>query len=303
MSEKVTVIVNPASGRGRGAKTAEHVHRAFADHGVTDIRFTTAIGQEQAIAAQALKEGATTLVACGGDGTWGNVANAIVAAGSKSRLAIIAAGTGNDFAKTMEIPATDIDRMAQLAMTGPDVTIDVGKIEDKYFVNIAGFGFDTAVLEDIESIWWLKGYLLYKYAALKQLFTYKGLTVDISSPATKRVSKQHLMVIIANAKFFGGAFTIAPNADMTDGLLDAIAILDASPIQRAKLFDAVGKGTHMTHPSVVNEQARAFTLTFPLPPAYETDGEYNRARSNVVEVSCVPRALRLVVPRPMPARA
>jgi diacylglycerol kinase (ATP) len=303
MTERVTVIVNPASGRGRGAKTAEHIHRAFADVGVADIRFTTAIGQERALAEQALREGATTLVACGGDGTWGNVANAIVGAGSRCRLAIVAAGTGNDFAKTLNIPASDIDRMARLAVEGPDLMVDVGRVEDKYFLNIAGFGFDIAVLEDIEQIWWLKGVLLYKYAALKQLFSYPGLAVDIGSPAGQRGSRAHLMVIIANAKFFGGTFTIAPAADLTDGKLDAIAILDASPLQRAKLFGAVGKGTHIGHPSVIAEQAATFTLRFPAPPAYETDGEYNRAKSAVLNVASVPRALRLVVPGPGPARA
>ncbi len=303
MSERVTVIVNPASGRGRGARTAEHIHRAFADVGVTDIRFTTAIGHERELAAQALREGATTLVACGGDGTWGNVANAIVAARSSCRLAVVAAGIGNDFAKTLDIPATDIERMAHLAVSGPDLLIDVGRIEDKYFLNIAGFGFDIAVLEDIENIWWLKGVLLYKFAALKQLFTYRGLAIDIASPAAQRGSKPHLMVIVANAKFFGGTFTIAPSADLTDGKLDTIAILDAAPFARAQLFGAVGKGMHIGHPSVIAEQAERFTFAFRDPPAYETDGEYNRAKSNVVEVSCVPRALRLVVHAPRAARA
>jgi diacylglycerol kinase (ATP) len=296
MTERVTVIVNPASGRGRGARTAEDIHRAFADVGVSDIRFTTAIGQERELAAQAIKAGATTIVACGGDGTWGNVANAIVAMKSDCRLAVLAAGTGNDFAKTLGIPAGDIHRMAQLAVSGPDTRIDVGRIEDKYFINIAGFGFDIAVLEGIERVHWLRGQFLYKYVALKSLFGYEGLTVDIASSASARGTRKHLMVIIANARHFGGTFVIAPQADMRDGKLDAIAILDASPMQRMKLFDAVGKGKHIGHPSVVAEQAARFTLTFPEPPAYETDGEYNRARTNVVEVACVPGALRLVVP-------
>jgi diacylglycerol kinase (ATP) len=296
MTERVTVIVNPASGRGRGAKTAEHIHRAFADVGVTDIRFTTSPGQERELAAQALREGATTIVACGGDGTWSNVANALVAAKSNCRLAIVAAGTGNDFAKSLKIPANDIEQMARLAVGGPDTWIDVGRIEDKYFLNIAGFGFDIAVLEDIESIRWLRGYLLYKYSALKQLLRYKGLMVDITSPAKPRGMQQHLMVIIANARYFGGTFVIAPNADLADGKLDLIAIHDASPLQRANLFGAVGKGTHMTHPSVDAEQSASFTLRFTEAPAYETDGEYNRAKSAVLEITTVPRALRLVVP-------
>jgi len=296
MSGRVTVIVNPASGRGRGGRMAERIHHAFADLGVADVRFTTAIGQEREVAAQAMRDGATTLVACGGDGTWGNVANAIVAAGSDCRLAIIAAGTGNDFAKSLGIPAGDVEAMARLAVHGPDRRVDVGRVEDKYFINIAGFGFDIAVIEDAERIRWLQGQSLYKYAALKQLFTYKGLRMDLSSPGNARGPRRYMMVVIANAKYFGGTFVIAPQADLSDGKLDAVAILDASPLQRAKLFGAVGKGTHLGHPSVIFEQAGRFTLTFDEPPAYETDGEYNRARSKVVEIACVPGALRVVVP-------
>ncbi|HUO52517.1 MAG TPA: diacylglycerol kinase family protein [Gemmatimonadaceae bacterium] len=303
MTPRVTVIVNPASGRGRGARMAEHIHRAFADLGVDDIRFTTAIGQERDLAAQALRDGATTLVACGGDGTWGNVANAIVAAGSDCRLAVVGTGTGNDFAKSLGLPAGDIDAMARLAVRGPDRRVDAGRVEDKYFINIAGFGFDIAVIEDAERIRWLKGESLYQFAALKQLFTYRGLPAAIARPGAPGERRRYMMIVIANARNFGGKFVIAPQADLADGKLDAIAILDASPLQRARLFGAVGKGTHIGHPSVVATASARYTLTFDEPPAFETDGEYNRARSNVVEVACVPGALRVVVPERSPAGA
>lgn len=296
MSGKVCVIVNPASGKGRGAKAAAAIRTAFHAVGVTDIRTTTAKGDERNVALRAIQDGVETIVAVGGDGTWGNVANAILGAGAPVRLALAAAGTGNDFAKTVGAPAGDFAATARIAVDGPDVRVDVGCIEGKYFLNVAGFGFDIAVIEDVETINWLKGDALYLYSALRQLFGYRGIPIEVASAARTRGSAQHLMLIIANGKNFGGTFRIAPNASVTDGLLDAVSIAVASPLRRVALFAAATKGTHVRAPEVSVEQAPCFTLAFPTPPAYETDGEYNRARSTRLEVRCVPGVLRVVTP-------
>ena len=118
MPRRVCVIVNPAAGRGRGARTLPAVREAFAAVGVGDVRTTEAREDERAVARRAIDEGFTTLVAVGGDGTWGNVANAIIDSGADVRLALIAAGTGNDFAKTVGAPMNDIALTARLAVEG-----------------------------------------------------------------------------------------------------------------------------------------------------------------------------------------
>jgi diacylglycerol kinase (ATP) len=303
MRSEVCIIVNPASGRGRGAKAEAEVRRAFASVGVTDVRTTSAKGDERSVALRAIEDGVSTIVAVGGDGTWGNVANAIIGSGADVRLALLAAGTGNDFAKTLGAPATDFAATAALVAEGVEQRVDVGEIEGRYFLNVTGFGFDIAVLEDIENIRWLKGDAVYLYSALRQLFGYDGVEIDIASAAGARGSVRHLMLIIANGKNFGGSFHIAPGASVTDGRLDAIAIAMASPLRRARLFGAATKGPHVTLAEVKTEQAPSFTLTFPIPPAYETDGEYNRAASSTLEVRCVPAALRVVAPAEVPSRA
>jgi diacylglycerol kinase (ATP) len=292
----VCVIVNPAAGKGRGLKVERDVRRAFAAVGVSDIRLTRAAGDEKLLARRAIEDGARTIVAVGGDGTWGNVANAIIASGAGVRLALGAAGTGNDFAKSVGAPAGDFEATARLAVDGPDVAVDVGRIEDKHFLNVTGFGFDIAVIEDVANIRWLKGDLVYIYSALRQLFGYPGVPVEVSGGNGWGGRASHLMVIIANGRNFGGAFRIAPNASITDGRLDAVAIRTVAPLKRVALFSAAARGTHLTHPDVRSEQAPAFTLTFAAPPAYETDGEYNRAASSTLEVRCVPGALRVVTP-------
>lgn len=298
MADRVCVIVNPAAGRGRGAKALAEVTAAFNAIGVSDIQTTQAREDEGAVARRAIDTGATTLVAVGGDGTWGNVANAILTsgAGRDVRLALIAAGTGNDFAKTAGCPATDIAATAQLVANGASLTVDVGRIEDHFFLNITGFGFDAAVLEDILRIKWVKGEALYLYSALRNLTSYKGVAIDVGTPARRRGSVRHLMLVIANARNFGGKFLIAPSASLQDGMLDAVSILDASTLRRIKLFGAVAKGQHEPLDEVVIEQAPSFTVAFDSPPAYETDGEYRIAKSTELEVECVPGALRLVAP-------
>ena len=297
MSRKVCVIINPASGKGRGAKAEPRIRAAFGAVGVTDIRSTTAKGDERHVALRAIEDGVDTIVAVGGDGTWGNVANAILGAQAPVRLAFAAAGTGNDFAKTVGAPALDFAATARLAVDDADMLVDVGQIEGKYFLNVAGFGFDIAVIEDVERITWLRGNAVYLYSALRQLFGYQGMTAGVTTPAHGLgAERRHLMLIVANGKNFGGAFRIAPAASVTDGQLDAVSIAVASPFRRMKLFASATRGTHVALPEVRIEQAPSFRLAFAEPPAYETDGEYNRARSAVLEVSCVPGALRVVTP-------
>ncbi len=295
MAGRVCVIVNPAAGRGRGARVLPAVREAFAAVGVGDVRTTEAREDERAVARRAIDEGFTTLVAVGGDGTWGNVANAILASRADVRLGLIAAGTGNDFAKTVGAPMSDLPLTARLSVSdGSDVRVDVGKIEDQFFLNIAGFGFDIAVLEDIPKIPVLRGGAVYIVSALRQIVGYGGVEIGVSTDAGDRGKLRHLMLVIANARNFGGAFRIAPGASLSDGKLDAIAIYDAPALKRLALFAAAVKGTHVSKPGVRVEQSAKFSLTFGSPPAYETDGEYRRARTAELEVSCVPGALRVV---------
>jgi diacylglycerol kinase (ATP) len=293
MNDRITVIVNPASGRGRGLRLLPDIRKTFASVGVTDVRVTERPGDEKRLAALALHDGATTIVACGGDGTWSNAANAILSSGADCRLALLAAGTGNDFAKSVGAPARDIAATARLVAEGAETLVDVGQIEDRYFLNVTGFGFDIAVLDDLENIPLVTGDLLYLTAAIRQLFKFDGMSVDITTAAVARGPRAHLMLIVANGRNFGGMFQIAPDARINDGKLDAISILDASPFTRISMLAAAPSGKHVRNPLVLSEQASSFRLQFAAPPAYETDGEYNQAKSATLEISCNPGALRV----------
>ncbi|HEY8165310.1 MAG TPA: diacylglycerol kinase family protein [Gemmatimonadaceae bacterium] len=295
---RVCVIANPASGRGRGSRIIPHIRSVLAEMGGGDLRITSSQGEEPGLVRRALDDGFDTLIASGGDGTWSNVANAILnaGAGANVRLGLLAAGTGNDFAKTVGAPVRDIRETVRLALEGPDVAIDVGRIEKKYFINLAGFGVDVAVIENLDNVRWLQGDALYFYSGLREVFGYPGFELDLKSANSDNIQGRQLILIIANAKNFGGVFQLAPQASVVDGHLDAVAIRNTPPLRRLRLFLAAASGGHLDEPEVQTGRSRQFQLRFQNPPAYETDGEYNRAESNELEVTCVPKALRVVTP-------
>ena len=290
------LIVNPAAGRGRGAKRAPAVIRAFAAHGITDVRTTTAPGDEAHQVRAALDAGAATIAVLGGDGTWSKAAAELARLGAPARLAFLAAGTGNDFVKNLPEPSYDVDAMARLVAgdgDGDERRIDMAVVDEQWFLNVAGFAFDVAVLLRTERMSWLTGTALYAAAALRELLAYRGLRVSMDGAAPGR----YLLLAFANGAHFGGAFHVAPGARIDDGMLDAIAIPDIGRAGRPWLLARAARGTHLRHPRVTQHRAPAFTLQFDAPPVYEADGELHRAAAADVRMESRPGALRVVVPR------
>jgi len=270
------------------------IRSSFAAAGVTDIRVTAGKGDERGLAAGAIAEGCTTIVSAGGDGTSSNIATAIVSSGSDVRLAVLPGGTGNDFAKTLGTHTARVTDVARLSVMPSDTRVDVGVVEDHVFLNSCGFGFDVAVLEQIGRSSRLRGNAVYVYAALRQLLTYSGVPIALESRASEETRALHLMLVIANAPNFGGAFRIAPTASVTDGLLDAVSVLDVRSRNRVAILAAATRGTHIRFPEVMLEKSSRFTVTFGAPPRYQCDGELHRAESASISVRCLPAALRVV---------
>jgi diacylglycerol kinase (ATP) len=291
------VVFNPHSGKGRGASVVAPVLEAFKDGGRLGHGLTSGPGDEERLTEEALANGFRRIVAAGGDGTWSKVANAILRSGQPAELGLIASGTGCDLAKSLGIPR-DVPGAVRIVQEGRARVIDVGRIEDRYFVNIAGFGYDVAVLEDSWSVSHLKGELLYLYCALRQLRSFPGFPVEIEVDGASQGRQELLMLIVANAKVFGGGFRIAPKADLADGRLDAVGFANMGLFRRLGTIGRLLQGTHEGSPEVTATTARRLRLKFDAPPPYETDGEWNRARSNDLEVEVVPAALRVLAPGP-----
>ena len=274
---------------------------------------TSHAGEESLLADQAIAEGFDLIVAVGGDGTWSNVADRIVATGKENvALGILASGTGNDFGRNFGVSMRNPDRAVQALAKGFVRRIDVGRVitsatplraeegpagpsKGRHFLNLIGFGFDVAVIEDTAGARFLRGELLYKLTALKNLFSYSGVPLVLESDGPP-VDSDQLMLTISNTPFFGGGYLIAPAAELDDGLLDACAIGNAPAFTRWRLFNAAPKGRHVVSDHVQMRQSARFSVRFPSPPKYEVDGELWQAEGTEVIVEAVPRALRMVVP-------
>jgi diacylglycerol kinase (ATP) len=286
----IRIIANPAAGRGRARRLFPAAHAAFASLGAVTWRETEGPGDEARLVHEALDAGSRTIVALGGDGTWSKVASAMVAARTDCTLALLAGGTGNDLAWNLGIPATDPRAVARLVETGATRQIDVGYIDDRCFVNAAGFGFDAAVLEAAAGRTWPSGDALYLACAIERLFGYGGIDVAVGDVAMQR----HLLLVIANGSRFGGGFRIAPSADPSDGVLDVVGITDATAARRVHLLAAATRGAHVGMRGVSVTRVSELSLRFPEAPIYEADGDLCRAAAPQVVVRCVPDALRVI---------
>jgi diacylglycerol kinase (ATP) len=294
-SDDLFVVFNPRSGKGRGTRLVGPVLEALGPE--TAHGLTTAAGDEARLTAEALGRGFRRIVAVGGDGTWSNVGNAIIRSGVDAALGLVPAGTGCDLAKSLGVPARDVAGCARIARDGHSRRIDVGRIEDRYFLNVAGFGFDIAVIEDSLTVRYLGGDLLYVYCALRQLHRFAGVPVSLALDGEPAVRRDRLMLVVANARVFGGGFKIAPGAALDDGQLDVVSF-DNMPLgRRLAIMGRLLRGTHGAAAEVQSRRAARVTLAFDAPPAYETDGEWHRAASAALAIDVVPGALRVLVPR------
>lgn len=295
------VITNPTAGRGRGVKFIDRYHRLLHRYlGDYDGADTTGPGDEIRLADEALDREYRSIISIGGDGTWGSVADRIVQSGRDDvTLGLLPAGTGNDFGKSVGVRLDNTENVIRGIADGHRRRIDVGRIGRRHFLNVVGFGFDIAVIDDAAAFPILKGDLLYQFCALRQLFRFKGLPISVADtdtgPAPPRPA-DHLMLTISNGNYFGGSFHIAPAARLDDGMLDAVSILDAGPVARARLFSRVAKGRHDGHEKVIVRQARRFRVEFDVPVRYEVDGEVYAMETTRVDVETVPSALSVFVP-------
>jgi diacylglycerol kinase (ATP) len=270
------------------------IREALAGRGIRDIRLTQGPGDERRLAREAASAGVKTIITLGGDGTWGNAARGILESGRDARLALLASGTGNDFADGLGLPVRDPRAMTDIAVGSEERRIDLGSADGVPFLNVAGFGFETDVLESIQRARLPKGPLVYYAAAIPLLVRYGGLAARVSwDGAPPLESRRFLALVVANGRRFGGGFQIAPAAALEDGLLDLIAVHDAGVLRRAQILVGARRGAHIGYPEVQHRTVRRVEIDFDTPPRMDVDGELLATKTSRIEVACLPRALRV----------
>jgi diacylglycerol kinase (ATP) len=275
-----------------------------------DFGLSEHAGAERDLADRAAGEGYDVVIAVGGDGTWSNVADRLMASGRDDvALGILPSGTGNDFGRNLGYDPDEPEEAVRVLAAGHTRRVDVGRLETpsaadhtpslceaRHFLNVLGFGFDVAVIDAAAGARFLRGALLYKLTALQQLSRFRGFSCVVESGTERRIDGRLLMLTVSNGRYFGGGFPIAPRADVSDGRLHACRIGDASPFERFRLFNLAERGRHARSDKVEILDAPSFRLEFEEPPRFEMDGDVRRSSERVLEVRVMPSALAVVAP-------
>ena len=278
---RICVIFNPAA---RGNKARHFRRQLDAIGSQCALKATSAPGDARRLAAEAVGEGYDLIAAAGGDGTINEILNGLGDAPdgfARARLGVLPMGTVNVFARELEIPLR-LERAWKILLRGREMKIDLpradfsagGKIERRYFIQLAGAGFDARAIELVD--WRHKkkvGPLAYVVAGLKALrerkpqITARGET----RPAGQNVTGE--MVLVGNGKFYGGPFQIFPGADLRDGMLEVCIVPRVNWPTLASCAPRFIIQRKLPESRVRRFRAAAFELSADATAAFEMDGE------------------------------
>jgi diacylglycerol kinase (ATP) len=296
LAAPVVVVANPTAGRGKAGRLIGKVDARLHALGVAhEIRVSESAEDLEELARTCANEGAEIVAVLGGDGSVNAVVNGLVDSGAKAALAVLPAGTGDDFAKAIGPKKLD-DAAALLA--NPEIReIDVVRVAagstTRHYVNVAGAGFDSEVNETANAMTLkLGGTGTYVAAVLKTLRRFRPATYRITVDDDVR-SVEAMLAIVANGISYGGGMRVAPTASITDGQLDVCIVEALSTGAFLRAFPRVFRGTHVTHPRVTMLRGRSVTIEADRRIQVYADGERVAPLPAIFEV--LPGALRAVV--------
>lgn len=289
-------IVNPVAGKGKALQMIEVIKDRFKDISHTyETIITDAPGHAKELAAQAAaNHGSVRIYSVGGDGTLNEVVNGM--AGSNAELGIIPCGSGNDAARFL-YPVADPIKLIKVLPLSNSLTYDLGKLNDKYFINIASTGFDAEVVlqsRHFKKFPLISGPMSYILGVLSALIKLKRYKLKIVIDDKQPIEKDFLLSIFANGSFYGGGMKAAPSAKMDDGILD-FYLVESLPRRRILRFlPLFQKGNHGNMSEVTFKRGAKATVTSDTPFPVNIDGEVSVESSLSLEL--LPRFIKIIVP-------
>jgi diacylglycerol kinase (ATP) len=259
--KQIYFIINPKARNGYSLKVWKRVETKLIEGNIPYIAFFSEYqGHASKLAAQIAEKNQEqkVIIAVGGDGTIHEVMNGVVNY-NHITLGFVPGGSGNDFSRGFQIPASPEDALKVILrlMKTDAPLIDIGKITmndqtEHYFINNMGAGFDALISYEVNQSKvkdWLNklslGRLVYVYFLLKKLFSYKTSTIDISIDGRRHILEQTWFVTVSNQPYYGGGMMIAPEAIPDDGLLDITVVHRLSKVKLLLVFISVFWGEHI----------------------------------------------------------
>jgi diacylglycerol kinase (ATP) len=291
---RTLAIVNSSAGSGAASRAWSRVQAEVPVVRQWECATTQWPGHAAQIADSAIGS-FDRVVVVGGDGTASEVANSL--AHSETEMALIPAGTGNDLATNLGIPR-EPTLAAALAMSGRSRLIDVGQIQQptgtRYFVNIAGFGFDAEVAGRANKLPKLGGRTLpYLAGVLQTLWQFRSVPMHLT--IDRRVLDEPVfLVAVANCASYGGGMRIAPQAQPDDAAFDVCIVRKLDRLEVLRLLPKLYSGGHVGHPAVEIVRCREVSADASGRVLCQADGELVGALP--ARFAIRPGALRCVTP-------
>jgi len=310
-NDNALFIVNPQSGGGKSQKQIRHLLSEIeALYANAKIVFTEQKNHATELSRRAVKDGVELIVAVGGDGTISEVAGGFFDAKGKPlltgkaapALGILPAGSGSDYAKTLQIPRSSALAL-QILQTQHTKLVDAGLVEfqsganrmQRIFINIADIGIGGEVIEILERQGKSLGaFLSYQIAMLRGLSRYKNKKLEMVIDKKQKFEGMYSGVIIANGKYFGSGMKIAPDAVCDDGLFDVVLLGEMSRLEMIVKSTKLRSGTHIFDKNVVVLRAKHISVKSTSRALLDCDGEL--PGECPCEFTLLPKAIKVVVP-------
>ncbi|MEL7533792.1 MAG: diacylglycerol kinase family protein [Bacteroidota bacterium] len=304
MAESWKIIANPIAGGGRWFAKKKRIESHFRNSGLKfSWHFPQGFSEQARLIEELLAQGHRQFISAGGDGTLHHIVNSFMRQSivpmQEILLAVLPLGTGNDWIKTHKIPKNTRKAIEIIAAANHKAQ-DIGLIKyqdgdqqvERFFCNVAGTGFEAAVVKESLSLkkGGLKGTFLYLALVLRTLWTY----VSLSHSVNAQPAQPMLLTTIGLCRFNGGGMKLVPKADPFDGQFDVTSIGDLSRGEVIRNLAKLYNGKIYTHPKVAFERLSELSIDGPTPVPIEADGEF--LGHSPASFHLLPARVRFIVP-------
>jgi diacylglycerol kinase (ATP) len=278
---RARLILNPSSGTDKAPDFLTRINQSLRERfGAMEIVITLGSRDAESAAQQAARDGCDRVFVAGGDGTLNEVVNGLLSENAldRVRIGLVPLGTGNDFARMLDLSENPEEAVASL-YDERTITADVGTLNGRAFVNTSGGGFISEVTQALDDrLKSIAGKLAFLIAGGQVVLEYEPVPVRIEADGRDPFEATPHLFAVCNAKQIGGGRLIAPHAEIDDGWLDVCLVDAMPPLEFIALMRKVADGSHLEDDRVRYFRVRDMQMTFERPVKVNTDGELLEAK-------------------------
>lgn len=271
--KRARIIYNPTSGREVFKRHLPEVLEKLEVAGYeTSCHATTGAGDATRAAKIAVDRKYDIVIAAGGDGTLNEVVNGLAGQDYRPKVGLIPVGTTNDFARALHIPR-DILAATDIIIKGDTIPIDIGRMNKKYFINIAGGGRLTELTYEVPSkLKTVLGQLAYYLKGIEMLPSIKASEIKLEYDG-KLFEGEVMLFLIALTNSVGGFEKLAPDASLNDGFFTLLVLKKTNLAEFIRVVTLALRGEHINDPNVIYTKSSYIKVTAPQEVLINLDGE------------------------------